>query len=262
MGRIGDWDVESQYDYFGARYYDSRIGRWLAVDTLQAHYPSLNAYAYAANNPINFYDPDGRWVQFVIGAAIGAAVEAGVQLATKGEIESWSKVGVAAAAGALTGGISSLSGTGLRVGLDVAVNVSQGIANNAIDGKPFSPQDAVTDAATGVLGSIAGEATQAALKSTKQEAKVLARAADRTERVAAGDPASSGRRVAAEKAREKYEKYGAARSQAVGDAVTRSSCGGVVGIAGGNAPQSGPRYATTGSQSAPSDKTKVVLNQR
>jgi RHS repeat-associated protein len=53
-------DVESLYDYFGARYYDSRIGRWLQVDALGEKYPALSPYAYVANNPLQSVDPDGR----------------------------------------------------------------------------------------------------------------------------------------------------------------------------------------------------------
>lgn len=187
-------------------------------------------------------------------------MEAGVQLATKGEIESWEKIGVAAGAGALTGGISSLESAGLRIGLEAAVNVTQGAANNAIDGKQFSLEDAAIDAGTGVLGSAAGEATQTALKAT-QEGKVLARVADRTERVAAGDAASSGRRAAAEKAQEQYQNFGVARGQLVGDAVTRSSSSVVAGGMAGNYDSSGPRFANSGSVSAPSDNTRVVLHQ-
>jgi RHS repeat-associated protein len=59
-------DVESQYDYFGARYYDSRIGRWLAVDPLRGKYPSLSPYLYAADNPLRFVDPDGRKLKAVV----------------------------------------------------------------------------------------------------------------------------------------------------------------------------------------------------
>jgi RHS repeat-associated protein len=53
-------DVESQYDYFGARYYDARIGRWLSVDPLAEKYPSLTPFQYSGNNPILFIDFDGR----------------------------------------------------------------------------------------------------------------------------------------------------------------------------------------------------------
>jgi RHS repeat-associated protein len=45
---------------FGARIYDSRLGRWLSLDPLQAKYPSLSAYNFCNNNPVLFKDPDGR----------------------------------------------------------------------------------------------------------------------------------------------------------------------------------------------------------
>jgi len=45
---------------FGARMYDSRIGRWLCPDP--ANQFILSQYLAFANNPILLIDPDGRWV--------------------------------------------------------------------------------------------------------------------------------------------------------------------------------------------------------
>ena len=55
-------DTETNYDYFGARYYDARIGRWLQVDPLGEKYPSLGLYVYTANNPLLYLDIDGRQI--------------------------------------------------------------------------------------------------------------------------------------------------------------------------------------------------------
>jgi RHS repeat-associated protein len=52
-------NTESHLD-FGARIYDSRLGRWLSLDPLQVKYPSLSPYNFTANNPILFIDPDGK----------------------------------------------------------------------------------------------------------------------------------------------------------------------------------------------------------
>jgi len=51
--------VGNQIDY-GDRIYDPRVGRWLSTDPLQQKYPYLTPYNYTANNPIMFYDPDGK----------------------------------------------------------------------------------------------------------------------------------------------------------------------------------------------------------
>jgi RHS repeat-associated protein len=54
-----EFDKESFYDYFGVRYYDSRIGRWGVIDPASDFEPSLNPYHYTNNNPLKFVDPNG-----------------------------------------------------------------------------------------------------------------------------------------------------------------------------------------------------------
>ncbi|MBE2255189.1 MAG: RHS repeat-associated core domain-containing protein [Ignavibacteria bacterium] len=55
-------DKESGYDYFGARYYDSRIGRWGGVEPLLDKYVSFSPYCYGLNSPMVLKDPNGLWV--------------------------------------------------------------------------------------------------------------------------------------------------------------------------------------------------------
>jgi RHS repeat-associated protein len=45
---------------FGARMYDSRIGRWMSLDPLMKKYPDLSPYTFTGNNPIKFLDFDGK----------------------------------------------------------------------------------------------------------------------------------------------------------------------------------------------------------
>lgn len=53
-----DW-----YDY-GARMYDSSLGRFMIMDPLAEKYYSISLYGFCQNNPVNIIDPDGKstWV--------------------------------------------------------------------------------------------------------------------------------------------------------------------------------------------------------
>ncbi len=59
-------DAETGLDYFGARYYGSKIGRFTTTDPVYNWKENLvdpqrwNRYAYGRNNPFRFADPDGR----------------------------------------------------------------------------------------------------------------------------------------------------------------------------------------------------------
>ena len=53
-------DLESGYNYYGARYYYDWATIWLSVDPLSDKYPHLTSYNYCANNPVMLVDPDGR----------------------------------------------------------------------------------------------------------------------------------------------------------------------------------------------------------
>ena len=53
-----EFDSRSGLDYFGARYYDPEIGRWLTPDPL-GMVDGPNTYLYVNNNPVNLVDPYG-----------------------------------------------------------------------------------------------------------------------------------------------------------------------------------------------------------
>ena len=53
-------DQETGLHYAEARYYDPNLSLWLSVDSLAEKYPNISSYAYCANNPVKFVDPDGR----------------------------------------------------------------------------------------------------------------------------------------------------------------------------------------------------------
>lgn len=55
----------NSYD-FGARIYDSRIGRWLSIDPLVGKYPDRTPYDFARNNPIAAIDIGGKDVYLLV----------------------------------------------------------------------------------------------------------------------------------------------------------------------------------------------------
>ena len=59
-------DIETGLDYFGARHFSSIQGRFISTDPAAlklrhlANPQDLNRYAYVANNPLKYIDPDGE----------------------------------------------------------------------------------------------------------------------------------------------------------------------------------------------------------
>ncbi|MDE0092399.1 MAG: RHS repeat-associated core domain-containing protein, partial [Oligoflexia bacterium] len=43
------------------RYYDPDLARWISEDPIEFNGGDLNLYRYVMNNPVNYFDPDGRY---------------------------------------------------------------------------------------------------------------------------------------------------------------------------------------------------------
>ena len=54
------------YSDYGARQYSSASARWLTLDPLANKYYGISPYAFCANNPVNYIDPDGRVIDIVV----------------------------------------------------------------------------------------------------------------------------------------------------------------------------------------------------
>lgn len=59
------FDEELHLVYYGHRYYDSELARWLSTDPEEFH-DSMNLYQYLLNNPYSYVDPDGRFAVVLI----------------------------------------------------------------------------------------------------------------------------------------------------------------------------------------------------
>jgi RHS repeat-associated protein len=66
--KVNEWAGLGNHMDYGDRGLDTRTGRWQTPDKLQAKYPGISPYAYCANSPIVFLDPDGNDVHVYLSA--------------------------------------------------------------------------------------------------------------------------------------------------------------------------------------------------
>ena len=125
-------DAETGWDYFGpGRYYSGPLGRWLSVDPIFDKYPGWSPYAYVYDNPVNFFDPDGKEG---LGAAIRQDQRARRYLNREITREQYLAETKAEAAGAALGisVVSAPLAASAGVGFDILFNGSS--ANSTVAG--------------------------------------------------------------------------------------------------------------------------------
>lgn len=161
--------------FYGARYYDSQIGRFVTADTIvQSPYDpqNLNRYSYCRNNPIKYIDPTGhRWGTFLrsfIGAFVGGVVTGLAVVISGGALAPIAPLMFGAISGAVTGGLSggwqgAMMGAGMGLAISGAVMIggplvavgllTGGAAYSYARGGGWS---GVADFASGLAGGIIG----------------------------------------------------------------------------------------------------------
>jgi len=93
-------DIETNLDYFLARYYSSAQGRFTSVDPVAGNTldpQTLNKYSYVANNPLARIDPDGlyprdqhQYITFLMAAILGIPEAEAAQIGLgAGHADSW-----------------------------------------------------------------------------------------------------------------------------------------------------------------------------
>jgi len=148
-------DDSTELYYYGARYYDPTIRRFITPDTIvQSQYDpqSLNRYAYCRNNPLIYKDPSGHFFWFAVGAmAMYNAFENSDKIHNFGDFAKYA--GIGAAEGALmywTGGAGA-AGAG-RVTSQLATTMLMKGANSMM-GNPMGKLNTGGQIATYILAS-------------------------------------------------------------------------------------------------------------
>jgi RHS repeat-associated protein len=157
-----EFDDESGLYYYGARYYNPDLTRFMQPDTVtqDVYNPqNLNRYAYVLNNPLKYTDPTGHIIPFLFAAIVIAGVAAevgylsstdnptlegtlfhgwvgGTSAAVSGGATTYAtSAGVGATALVATGGVSSAGGQmfeNVMYGEDIGKNVLESAAAGAV----------------------------------------------------------------------------------------------------------------------------------
>ena len=219
----------------GARGYNPTIGRFDRTDPVIEGQEQFSLYQYGWNNPVLRSDPNGKCP--LCGLLVGMAVDYAFQVAGnmangKSFTESLTheidikSIGISGAAGFATSGLSVIGGKGTQFAITTTIDTAESIAKQAIseDGS-ITLSRTVSDVAS---NKVAGLLTKKAENII--DTKVLGKEADRTARVSANDPSSTGRAARAETAKSNLNKAetinkitGQTASGVVGNTVQNTS---------------------------------------
>lgn len=140
----GVYDQHTGLVRFGARGYDSEIGRWVSKDPILFASRSTNLYTYALNDPVNLIDPDGQLILNVVSGVVGATIGAYNAYASGGS-------GNDIVGGALIGGLANaVSGKAL---VNALINAAGNIAGQTTNPCFSGNINTVEVAMAGLLGS-------------------------------------------------------------------------------------------------------------
>jgi RHS repeat-associated protein len=154
-GKERDQHSTFAFDYFGARFYDPRIGQFSSVDAAGQF---ASGYVYGGNNPVMGVDPDGNFFFLAAPFLWSLATSVGVSAASYGltaSDPSWEglarAVGGAALSTTLTGGLASLGGNVAHSFLyRTGASIASSMATNAAMGGGISWQSAIGATAGGL----------------------------------------------------------------------------------------------------------------
>jgi len=164
-GKPQDEELGLNIYYYGARYYDPYVCRFLSIDPLASKYLSWGPYVYCYDNPLKFKDPNGEAGFLALaggGAAIGFTVDMLHQAHTGGAWYDynnydfsrvmWKSCFVSAGKGALVGATFAFAGptyfklTMLQsFGLSGGVGMMGGWAGNALLDRPITARGSAYD---------------------------------------------------------------------------------------------------------------------
>ena len=120
------YDTESGLYYLQSRYYDPTTCRFINADKYYSTDQGVlgyNMFAYCNNSPIIASDPDGEWLNVVVGMVVGAAVNCGIAIA---EGKSAGGVIMATVCGLVSGG-------GAAMGLGAITGMATSFINATYD---------------------------------------------------------------------------------------------------------------------------------
>lgn len=159
-----EWDDQTGLHYFGARYYDAELGRFISQDTVigDPQNPiSLNRYAYAFASPAMYVDPDGHLPLLALAVpAIAGAISTGINWGVAKFLEardySASEAAMDFVVGAASGGLGMLARAGtVSRGLAVAADATAALGQDSAKARLFKDESYGVSEAAMTLGSFA-----------------------------------------------------------------------------------------------------------
>jgi RHS repeat-associated protein len=144
--------------YFGARWYDPEVGRWITPDPAE---DGENWYAFCDNNPLRYTDPNGLYTgaddaaAFLGGGLIGAGIEFGFQ--TWNKKYDITRVFTAFFKGGLSAWVSLYTGTG-GIGVYSFLDAVEVGVRAKLAGQSFSLTNFAQVFATDMISGVAGGA--------------------------------------------------------------------------------------------------------